>query len=409
VDLELRGIEPDEVARFLRAATVPFGQTEWTDDGEFPSYLLAHDRALAVCDDGAIVANAAAFTFRLTVPGATQVDVAGVTMVGVQPTHRRRGLLRWMMDVQLDDVAARGEPIAVLTASEASIYERFGYGLATFSSRWELASEHATMLTPTSGDGRVRLVDGDAAVAAARTVYDAAAATRVGEIVRPADWWGPIFHPVHEGRPRTPKFFTAVHETTGGRPDAFARYEIEPNWPDGVPTNKLRVVELHATSPDAEAAMWEYLFGVDLVGVLEAGTRPLDEPLRFRLPDSRRLRAGRVRDHLWVRVLDVGAALGARTYGVDDALVIELVDGFRPANSGCWRVDGGPEGATCAPTDAVPDLALGAPDLGAIYLGGVAPSTLAAAGRVQERTAGALARADRFFTVHPLPWCTTHF
>jgi len=155
--------------------------------------------------------------------------------------------------------------------------------------------------------------------------------------------------------------------------------------------------------------MWSYLFGIDLVGTVSAGERPVDDPLRWRLPDPRRLRVRQLRDHLWVRVLDVGAALSARTYAADDALVLELHDEFRPGNSGRWLIDGGPDGATCTRTDRAADLTLSAADLGAIYLGGVPVSTLADAGRVRELTAGAIARADRAFLVHPSPWCTTHF
>jgi predicted acetyltransferase len=409
MDLEMRAVTEDELPHFLTAAGRAFGQLDWRDDDEFPAHLLTADRTLAMFDDRAIVANAAAFSFHLTVPGGNQVEVAAVTMVGVQPTHRRRGLLRQLMDAQLDDAAERGEPVAVLTASEASIYERFGYGVGTFSTRWELASEHARLQTPPEPKGRVRLVDGDAAVDATMTVYDVAASHRVGEIARPRAWWERIFRAGSGDGPHAPKFFTAVHDAPDGRPDAFARYTIEAKWPDGVPANVLRVLELHAIDAEAEAAVWEYLFGVDLVGTIEAGDRAMDEPLRWRLPDPRRLRAGRVRDHLWVRVLDVAAAMAARTYAVDDALVVELVDGFRPANSGRWRIDGGPDVATCTPTDAGADIVLGAPDLGALYLGGVSASTLAAAGRVGERVTGAVARADRFFGVQPLPWCTTHF
>lgn len=390
------------------AAGVAFGQLDWQFD-EFPIHLLTPDRSLAVFDEDSIVANAGAFSFRLTVPGGAPVEVAGVTIVGVRPTHRRRGLLRWMMDEQLDDVARRGEPVAVLTASEASIYERFGYGIATVSAKWELASEHTTLVAAPTPSGGVRLVAGDAAVGAATEVYDAVAASRVGEIARPPSWWEKIFSPPPEGGSGRKRFFTAVHDRPDGTPDAFTRYAIEEHWPDGVPANRLRVLEIHATDSEAEAALWNYLFAVDLVGTVHAVDRPVDDPLRWQLVDPRRMRVGQVRDHLWVRIVDTATALAARTYGVDDALTIEVIDGFRPANGGRWRVEGGPDGATCARTDADPDLVLGAPDLGALYLGGVAASTLAAARRVEPRTTGALRRADRFFGVQPLPWCTTHF
>ncbi|MFI5052858.1 MAG: GNAT family N-acetyltransferase [Acidimicrobiia bacterium] len=405
MDLELRTIREEEMPDFLRAAMTGFGMTGPDPDGEFPFHLLPAERSLSVFDDGAMVATAGAYPFRIRVPGGARVAVAGVTVVSVHPTHRRRGLLRSMMDEQLDDVARRGEPLAALTASEASIYERFGYGIATAATRWELDSEHARLVAPQDASGSVRLVEGSAAMAAARAVYDAAVATRVGEIERVAEWWDAIFAPERKGA----KFFTAVHEAADGHPDAFARYTIDEHWPEGVPASTLRVLEIHGAGAEAEAALWGYLFGIDLIGTVKALDRPVDDPLRWRLPDPRRMRVRELRDHLWVRVVDVAAALGARTYGVEDALVIELVDPFRPANSGRWRVEGGPGGATCAPTDTDPDLELAAPDLGALYLGGVAASTLAAAQRVEERTDGALRRADQFFGVQPLPWCTTHF
>jgi predicted acetyltransferase len=200
-----------------------------------------------------------------------------------------------------------------------------------------------------------------------------------------------------------------VHDGSDGTPDAFARYVIDADWPDAVAAGTLRVLEIQAVDADAEAAMWAFLFGIDLIGTITAGERPVDDPLRWRLPDPRRLRVRQIRDHLWVRVLDVAAALGARTYGTDDALVLELVDDFRPELSGGWLVDGGPDGATCTRTDRAPDLTLTAADLGALFLGGVPASTLAAAGRVRELTTGAVERADRAFLVHPAPWCTTHF
>jgi predicted acetyltransferase len=407
MDLELRAVREDEKPALLRASGVAFGMTSAPVDDDYSTDLIPSDRCLAVFDGDAIVATAGAHSFRVTVPGGAPVEAAGVSIVGVHPTHRRRGLLRRMMDEQLDDVARRGEPLALLTASEASIYERFGYGIGTFSTGFELASEHATFATPPPAAGAVRLVEGEAAVSASQAVYDVAAAGRVGEVARTEEWWRHVYCPP-SGKDGV-KFFTAVHEGPDGRPDAFARYSVDGHEADGLAANTLRVLEVHGTHADAEAAVWEFLFGIDLVATVRAGGRPVDDPLRWRLPDPRRMRVGRLRDHLWVRVVDVAAALGARTYGVDDALVLDLVDPFRPANDGRWRVEGGTDGAVCARTDAEPDLHLGAPDLGALYLGGVAASTLANAGRVTEQTPGALPRADRFFGVQPLPWCTTHF
>ena len=175
MDLELRTIRDDELSKYLEAVTTGFGMTSPDPDDEFPFHLLPKDRSLAVFDNETIVGTAGAYPFRIGVPGGARVPVAGVTMVTVHPTHRRRGLLRSMMDEQLDDVARRGEPLAALTASESSIYERFGYGIATLSSRWELSSEYATFAVAPTVGGSVRLVGGAEAMAAARAVYDVAA------------------------------------------------------------------------------------------------------------------------------------------------------------------------------------------------------------------------------------------
>jgi predicted acetyltransferase len=409
VDLDLRSVRDDEFVDFLLAVQAGFGRTTHDETDEYPAHLLTPDRSLAVRDTsiegGCVVATAGSYAFDLTVPGGTQLPMAGVAMVTVSPTHRRRGLLRRLMAAQLDDVARRGEPLAGLTASEASIYERFGYGTATFTTRWELESEYATARFETGAAGQVRLVDGPAGAEIAPAVYQRVAPTRVGEVERPAEWWSRMFTP----GPHGPRFFTAVHDGPDGRPDAFVRYAIDAKWPDGVPGSTLRVIELQAVDADAEAALWTYLFGIDLVATVTADDRPIDDPVRWRLPDARRLRVRQLRDHLWVRIVDVAAALSARTYNTDDGLVVELVDSFRPANNGRWLVEGGHTGATCVRTDRAADLTLTAPELGAMYLGGVAVSTLAAAGRVRELTSGAVRRADRFFLVHPSPWCTTHF
>jgi predicted acetyltransferase len=406
VDLEPRIIADDELMEFFAAVQQGFGHLALDEADEYPGHLVTTDRSFAVRDGDSIVSTASSYAFEVTVPGGARLPMAAVSMVTVHPTHRRRGVLRSVMDAQLDDVAHRGEPLAGLTASEASIYERFGYGTAAQTTNWDLESEYARLHHPHTGDGgRVRIVDADEATAVADPVYSRVAAGRVGELGRPTDWWPRLFAPRSKGA----RFFTAVHEGPDHQPDAFARYVLDDNWPDGVAANVLRVLELQAVDAEAEAAMWSFLFGIDLVGTIKAVDRPVDDPMRWRLPDSRRMRVRQLRDHLWVRVVDIASALSARTYGADDALVLELRYDFRPEHSGNWRIDGGPDGATCARTDRSADLALSAADLGALYLGGVPVSTLAAAGRVRELTTGAVARADSMFLVHPAPWCTTHF
>ncbi|HEX9506489.1 MAG TPA: GNAT family N-acetyltransferase, partial [Acidimicrobiia bacterium] len=238
MDLELRPIVDDEFPAFNRAVATAFGVIPTEEELESWQGSLAAERTLAGFDEGRIVATAGAYTFRLTVPGGAQVPTAGITVVGVHPTHRRRGLLARMMDEQLRDVASRGEHLAVLTASESSIYGRFGYGLATFSTWWQLATAHAGLAdSPTSG-GRIRLADRDTGPAIAQAVFEAARADRVGEVTRDPRYWERVYReqrgpasPDSDGKP----FFTAVHEDAGGRPDAFARYRIIDDWAHGQP------------------------------------------------------------------------------------------------------------------------------------------------------------------------------
>jgi predicted acetyltransferase len=407
MDITLRPIVDAEVAEFERATGVAFGSI--TADSDFPwSTSLELNRTLAAFDDNVIVATAAAFSFELTVPGHALVPTAGVTMVGVHPTHRRRGLLVRMMEDQLADVAARGEPLAVLTASESAIYGRFGYGLATFSTFWTLRTEGTTFSRPSNADGRLRLLDPAAAATVIPPLYDAARKLHVGEVTRSAKWFEHVFGDRPGGNgPR--RVFTVVHEAADGSADGFARYRIKDEWPGGIAANTLEVLDLYGLDDDVEAALWQFLVEIDLVANVKGIGRPVDEPLRWRLADPRRLQITQVTDHLWVRVVDPAVALASRAYSCDDRLVVELTDPFLPANEGRWSIEGSRDGAEARRTDAAPDLALSASELGGLYLGGVSATTLARAGRATELVAGAIERADAFFLTAPAPWCRTDF
>ena len=408
VEITLRPVTADEMPAFYRAVSVSFGMIPSAEDlGEW-GHGLEPERTLAAFDGDAIVGTAGAFSFELTVPGGALLPTAGVTVVGVHPTHRRRGLLRRMMDAQLDDVAARGEPLAVLNASESVIYSRFGYGLATFVAAWTLPTEGTRLSSVPDASGRMRLLEPKDAVAVLPTLYDAARKRQVGEVTRTDVWWQKIVGERPEGKPPR-KVFTVVHESDQGEADGFARYRVREDWSNGIAKHTLEVLELYALDDEVVAALWQYLLDVDLVATVRAVTRPLDEPLRFRLEDPRRLVTTQVTDHLWVRVLDPAVALAARTYRGDERVVLELTDAFRPRNDGRWSIVPDGDSATVERTQDAADVALGASDLGALYLGGVSATTLARAGRVTELTAGALARADLLFGLVPAPCCLTHF
>ena len=312
-----------------------------------------------------------------------------------------------MMEEQLADVIDRAEPLAVLTASESAIYGRFGYGLATFGTFWTLRTEGTTFARPSTAGGQFRLLDSATALTVVPALYDAARKRHVGEVTRSAEWFEHTFGSRPDGKPR--RAFTVVHETDEGHADGFARYRIQDDWSGGIAANTLEVLDLYALDDDVEAALWQFLVDIDLVANVKGLVRPFDEPLRWRLADPRRLQIHQVTDHLWVRVVDPAVALAARSYSSDDRVVIELTDPFLPQNEGRWSIDGSHDGAEVTRTDAEPDLALSAPELGGLYLGGVAASTLERADRIIELVPGAIERADRFFSITPLPWCRTDF
>jgi predicted acetyltransferase len=408
--IELRPVTDEEFPTYSRAVEAVFGDQPTAERVENWRHVFEADRSLAAFDGGEMVATAGAFTFELTLPGGTTVPAAGVTAVGVQPTHRRQGILRRMMQRQLDDVAARGEPVAILTASETGIYGRFGYGLASFSAVYELETDYGAFAVPLDGAGRLRMIDADTAAKVLPGVYERARHLTPGAVNRVPGYWNMFLSDKEWDRHGASALFHVVHESTAGEADGYACYRLKGSWDDSLPAGKVFLIDMAATSDEVALALWRYLLDIDLMkSVSTPAGRPVDEPLRHRLAEPRRLLTKQVSDMLWARILDVPAALSARRYGTEDQLVIELADAFRPGNDGRYLVSGSPEAAQCERSHDTPDLAMGAPELGAIYLGGVAPSTLARAGRITELTTGALRRADAFFSSSPLPYCATHF
>jgi predicted acetyltransferase len=408
VSIELRPVTSAEVEAYVRACATGFG--ERVDPERLGSEWVNHelDRTLAAFDEGEIVGTGRLYSLELTLPGGALEPTAAVSAIAVLPTHRRRGILTALMRRHLDDAIAGGEALAILHASEGGIYRRFGFGVATSSMSFTLERRHSPFLQPVPGDGRVRFVDEETAAKVLPDVFDRARRVQPGGVERIPAWWGDqFFHPDRNERGTR---FLAIHESSAGTLDGFVSYRIQEEW-DGVSHNRLRVNDLVAVTPVARAALWRYLCDVDLVETISAFSVPVDDPLRWLLAESRRLRVTRVSDDLWVRILDVPAALSARRYEAAGRLVLEVVDDLVPdgAAAGRFVLEGGPDGSFASRTDGEPDLALGVADLGAAYLGGVEFSTLARAGLVEERVAGALARADAMFRVTPAPYAMTWF
>lgn len=409
MDLEIRPIVADEFGDFARCGAYAFGHEMNAAAKERQRAWLELDRTRAVFDRGRVVGASANVTSELTVPGPAVVPMAAVTWVSVLPTHRRRGLLTAMMGRLLDDARERGEPVAGLLASESVIYGRFGFGLATTSASYELDRRHAVFARPLEDPGRLSVVDGAEVEAIATDVFDRHRRTQPGEVHRKGSWWRSVFDDPEDRRDGASRRFWVVHEGPESDYDGYATYRYIERW-DGGPDHTVEVLEAVALDPAARLALLRYCCELDLVGHVKLPFFPLAEPLRWALADPRRLRATAVDDVLWVRVLDVPAALGARSYATEGRVVLELDDAFLPENSGRYELTTGPGGAAeCRPSDAEADLSLGVADLGAAYLGGVSLATLAAVGRVRERRAGALARASAMFLADPPPHCDTDF
>lgn len=365
------------------------------------------DRTWVATDGDRYVATATAYSFAMTVPGGAQVPVAGVAQVAVLPTHRRQGRLREVMGAVLDQAAERGDHYALLNASESGIYGRFGFGQGDRVLRFELDTPHVELHAEPAG-GRIELVDAHEAAAVLAPLYERVGRRRPGSLGRSEAWWALVLADQASWR-GVGEPFVAVHHDAAGAPDGYVLYRSQERWEQGHPEGTVEVRELEAATSEVEAALWRFVCDIDLRTKVVAHPRPVDDPLPWRLTQPRRAWVTWAADLLWVRPLDVAAALGGRRYAVEDSLVLGVADGFRPDQDGTYRVTGGPEGAEAQRVAAEPDLAMDVSVLGSIILGGIDVGELAAAGRITEHTPGAVARAERFFRWRPAVYCSTTF
>jgi predicted acetyltransferase len=378
-----------------------FGATPQDDRLERFAAVLPTERMLAARIDGSVAGGAGAFPFELTVPGG-RVRAAGVTVVGVYPTHRRRGVLRAMMRAQLDQVHEAGEPVAYLWASEETIYGRFGYGLASLAGSFELPRNRAGFAQPFEPGGRTRLIALDQALNVIAPVYEAVAAETPGMFARTREWWDARVLSDPEFRRGGGGELQCVVVEVDGRVEAYGLYRLHISFDGGLPTGHTSVIEAMGSTPEATREIWRFLLDVDWMESIHAGLLPVDHPLFFLLAEPRRM-GFRVGDGLWVRLVDVEAALAARSYGEGQSVVIEATDAFCPWNEGRYRIPGGER------TDDAPDLRVDVTSLGSVYLGGFTFAELVRALRVEELTSGAIARADTLFYADRAPWCPEIF
>ncbi len=417
--LELRPVGADQADAFVGLLDLAFGATADEEDLARHRNNFEPEFALGIFDHGRIVATASAEPLEMTLPAGpgealSTVSVPGITAVGVAPTHRRQGLLTRLMDHQVAGLRERGYPLAALLASESIIYGRYGYGLAQHVQSLVIERTRAGFrpdAAALAAEGRVRVVHADEAAKLLPLLHDRARRLRPGELDRGPRWWDWHFKDREKDRGGGGARLYAVHESAAGEADGWVSYRFHRHWPDsGLPEGRVDIDDLVTTDRAGRAALWRLILDLDLIDEVRAGFQPVDEPLKWMLADPRRLRTREVSDHLWVRILDILGALEGRGYSATERLVIEVIS-VDPSVGGRFVLESGPRSGSCrrATKGEKGQLVVGLADLGAIYLGGVAPSVLAAAGRVKELRPGALAVADRVFASPVAPFCTLGF
>ncbi|MFB6615982.1 GNAT family N-acetyltransferase [Streptomyces sp. NPDC056367] len=394
--VDIREVAEADIDRALELAYLVFHDRPEKEVRERHHDLLTRCRRTGAYDGDALVGFMAAHDFRLSVPGA-DLPCPGLTFVSVAPTHRRRGVLTGLMAEMLGYAAATGSPIAALWASEAAIYGRFGFGSATTGVTVEIDSTRPLALRLAPDPRPLRLVDPAGALAELGPFHEAARAVRAGRPTRsPWRWreeW--LCEQSEEDEELSPPRIIVLGDP--GEPIAgyvVYRTKAEDSSRPFRGPGLVRVEELEAETPAVAAALWECMAAVDLTGKVTAWGRPVDDPLLHFAADRDQVRVTAQFPALWLRLVDVGAALTARSWAAPVEVVLEVHDVRLPANAGRFRLKAGPGGAAYEHADTGPDLALDVRELAACYLGGTRVAELVAAGLVREHTPGAAAALD---------------
>ena len=405
---EIRTITSEDAAAFRAQVSLGFGGDADGDDvaAERFEAIFDYGRTLAAFDGPDIIGTGAAFSLGVTVPGGNAVGMGGTTVITVRPTHRRRGVLRAIMDRHLDDVAVHEEPLAGLWASESSIYGRFGYGPATYRHDAEIDAKSVDFVD-VAVKGSVRLVDADEAAGILRRVYENARTGRNGMLTRSDAWWEyRLMADPEQWRGGKSGRRYLIHEENGSV-TGYATFRQKNKWEDFVADGEIDVVEVIATTPEAHTAIWRFLTNVDLFPNVKWWNMPLDDPLPLGITDQRRIRR-KLSDAMWLRVMDVPAALGARSYEADGHVTFEVNDPTRPDNSGTYRLEVSEGEGSCERAPGEADASFSIDVLGHLYLGGGDALAMAAAGRI-EGDPGAITTLHRIMRTDQPPWCPEVF
>ena len=406
--LRLTTLTSDRVEEFMTAALRGFHQDYDADAAEAARGVLEPERFFGLTAEDRWVATCGAYTRVMTVPGGT-VPTAAVSYVTVSPAYRRRGLLNQMMTHQLTGLAEGGEPVALLWASEDSIYGRYGYGAATPILHLEGRTQETAFRSDVDlGTGSVGEVDAAECRRVVEPLHARLLPERPGALNRPSAWWDAVFHDHPSRRHGAAAARYALHFDAVGRPDGYLTFRLSSTGSaDPGPGHSVRVAVLDASDLAGYARLWRFALDLDLVRRFEGPAAP-DEPLRHLVADPASVRSTGA-DGTYVRLVDLPRALEARRYAVELDLVLGVRDALLPQNAGSFRLQGGPDGATVRRVSTSPDVELDVRELGALYLGGIPAPELHRAGLLQERSPGAVAALGFGFSSARLPFCRDYF
>ena len=415
---EIRPIRSDELVGFLDALTTGF-----LDRPNIPP--LAEEvkqhwdlsRTWAAIEANHVVGTFRSWAGRLTVPGCREIPAAAVTAVTVLPTHRRQGILGRMAAAEHAAARERGEIVSMLFASEYPIYGRFGYGAATTSAAWMVRTRQSSFVPAADDAGRIELaVADDATLMTCQTVYEAWRLRQPGEIWRRPITWRDDFGLSPDVWGNKWKGFVALHRDASGTVDGYVRYHAEDKWEDRQPAIRLIIDDLHGLTDDVDLALFRFVGSIDWAASIRADRRSLADRMPWQLTNQRAATPEDIGDGLWVKLLDVQAALEARRYERPGSLVIEAIDRDGSDRDGHpverrirVALDAGPDGARAVPTDRSPDLTVRSGALAAAYLGGTRLTRAVLYAGADEHRPGALAEADALFATLDPPWCSSFF
>ncbi|MFC0434616.1 GNAT family N-acetyltransferase [Kutzneria buriramensis] len=402
--LVARTLTAEEIPALCTVVSRAFQHDATPERNEVVRQLMEPGRTHGVFDGDELIGGGTMLARRMTLPGTGPHPVAAVSMVGVAPDHHRRGALTALMKAQLHSQHGTGDAFAALYASEGTIYGRFGYGLAGNRATYQLPRGAEFHSTVDVSDARIREVDRETALPLMHHLHGKVAPNRVGWLDRSKSAWEDFLYEDENElrRDGITRYRYAIH------PDGYAAYNVKAQWGTRKPENPVYVREVLATTPQAYAALWQYVLNLDLTASVSADAA-VDDPIVHMVKDA--IDGSRqVGDGVWVRIIDVDRALAQRTYAAPIDVVLAVEDTFCPWNAGSWRLVAEADGpATVTRTGAEPDLALGAAELGAIFLGGPTVLHLVAAQRIRELTPGTARAASRAFAADHQPHCPEIF